>query len=108
MHIPIQINVNTDHISITDLTHNVAEGINDWVISAVLHVPDGHVYEDLQWPVRNDRMRWYIGPVVVSDSVMQLLLGEAYQGVITAMALGEFKPGRDIQEILIQALGVQE
>lgn len=106
LYIPIQINVNSDHIAITGLNHVVEGEVNEWIINAVLHVPDGHVYDDIQWPVRNDRMRWYIGPVAVSDSVMQQLLGEAYKGVVTAMALGEFKPGRDIQEILIQALGV--
>jgi hypothetical protein len=107
MHIPVQINVNTDHISITDLTHNVAEGINDWIINAVLHVPDGHVYEGLPWPVRNDRMSWYIGPVVVPDVFIQQLLGDMYQGVVTAMTLGNFKPGREIQQLLIQALGTK-
>lgn len=105
MYIQIQINANTDHIAITGLEHRVSESANEWAITAVLHVPDGHVYEGLPWPVRNDRMRWYIGPVVVPDAQMQQLLGDVYQGVVMAMSLGDFKPGTDIQQALIQALG---
>lgn len=102
MHIPITLNINTDHIGISDLVHNED---TSWCISAVVSVPDGLQY-DIQWPARVDRMRIYIGPVVVPDQMMQVILGEYYQGVITAMSLGSFSPSRLIQELLISALGV--
>lgn len=105
MYIPITLQINTDHIQITSLRHEVTELVNEWNIEAVIHVPDGHIYEGLAWPVRNDRMRWYIGPVVVPDATMQQLLGETYQGVVKAMSIGDFKPGPEIQQALIQALG---
>jgi hypothetical protein len=105
MHIPITININTDHVSITGLSHD--EAVQTWDVNAAAKIPDGLVYDDIQWPCRVDRMHLIIGPVVVPDAMMQMILGEQYAPVVSAMSLGTFMPSRAIQELIILALGAQ-
>lgn len=105
MHIPITININTDHVSITGLSHD--DESQAWSVNAVAHIPDGLVYDDIQWPCRVDRMQLIIGPVIVPDAAMEMILGDQYAPVLSALSLGAFMPSRAIQELIIIALGAQ-
>lgn len=100
-YVPITLNVNTDHISVTELSHSTN---GTWSVSADIKVPSNLIYDDIAWPARVDRQHWLLLPVELSDAQMQAILADNYDAVLAALSLGEYTPSRAIQEAIILAV----
>jgi len=99
--ITLPMTIQHSHLSIPYLQ---TDGTN-WTISIEMSIPRNHVYTNLNANIVVDRMDAKIGPFLVPDAMMQVILGEDYQLVNSIVAIGGYEPSGNIKTKIITAIG---
>jgi hypothetical protein len=79
------------------------DGTN-WTIAVEMSVPRNHIYTNLAANIKVDRMDAIIGPFMIPDGNMRIILGDDYGAVNSIVKLGQYKPTGSIKNKLLNVL----